>query len=156
MLELPFLRNNRDEIEQRLSKRNIDAKTLVARALEIDEQRRSTQAELDAKQAELNTLSKAIGDLMKAGQRNEAETAKGTTVEIKSAVQGLAERLAVLEREQQDHLCTIPNAPSQRCLTAAHPRRTPWCCRKGLSRTLAHPPNPTGNWARSMDSCIWN
>jgi len=114
MLELPFLRNNRDEIEQRLSKRNIDAKTLVARALEIDEQRRSTQAELDAKQAELNTLSKAIGDLMKAGQRNEAETAKGTTVEIKSAVQGLAERLAVLEREQQDHLCTIPNAPSQK------------------------------------------
>jgi len=114
MLELPFLRNNRDEIEQRLSKRNIDAKALVARALEIDEQRRSTQAELDAKQAELNTLSKAIGDLMKAGQRNEAETAKGTTVEIKSAVQGLAERLAVLEREQQDHLCTIPNAPSQK------------------------------------------
>jgi seryl-tRNA synthetase len=111
MLELPFLRNNRDEAEQRLSKRNIDAHALVGRALEIDEQRRSTQAELDAKQAELNTLSRAIGDLMKSGKREEAEAAKGTTVEIKALVQRLSERLETLEREQQDHLCTIPNAP---------------------------------------------
>ena len=112
MLELPFLREKRDEAEARLSKRNIDAKALVGRALELDEERRNTQVELDGRLAELNELSRKIGELMKAGQKTEAEEAKARTAELKAGAAVLKEKLEAAEKAQHDHLCTIPNAPN--------------------------------------------
>lgn len=111
MLELPFLRANRAEAEQRLAKRNIDAASLLDRALDLDEQRRTTQTELDAQLAELNGLSRSIGELMKAGRKDEAEASKARTTTLKSSSQTLRERLEQLEAQLHDHLCTIPNAP---------------------------------------------
>jgi len=121
MLELPFLRANRDEAEQRLNKRNIDAKGLLDRALELDEVRRTTQTDLDGQLAELNGLSRTIGDLMKAGKKDEAEAAKGRTTALKATSQDLRERLEATEKALHDHLCTIPNAPS----ALVPPGRTP-------------------------------
>lgn len=121
MLELPFLRAQREDAEVRLAKRNIDAKALVGRALELDEERRSVQGELDGRQAELNNLSRAIGDLMKTGKKEEAEEAKSRTMEIKYAIQELGERMQTVEQVLHDHLCTIPNAPSAK----VPPGRTP-------------------------------
>jgi seryl-tRNA synthetase len=126
MLELPFLRNNRDEIEQRLSKRNIDAKTLVARALEIDEQRRSTQAELDAKQAELNTLSKAIGDLMKAGQRNEEKPPRARRWRSSPRFKDWRSDWRCWSASSTTTSAPYPTHPARKVPTARHPRRTPW------------------------------
>ena len=113
MLELPFLRAQREEAEERLAKRHIEAKALVGRALELDEQRRSVQGDLDARQAELNALSRTIGDLMKAGNKEEAEQAKVRTVAIKTAIQELGDRMETAEKALHDHLCTIPNAPAR-------------------------------------------
>ena len=72
MLELSFLREHREEAEQRLAKRNIDAKGVLDRARELDELRRNTQTELDGRQAELNALSRSVGELMKTGKKDEA------------------------------------------------------------------------------------
>ncbi len=114
MLELPFLREKREEAEARLSKRNVDAKALVARALELDEERRSTQAELDGRLAELNELSRKIGELMKSGQKAEAEQARSRTTELKAANAVLKEKLDAAEKALHEHLCTIPNVPQAR------------------------------------------
>ncbi|MBK7554977.1 MAG: serine--tRNA ligase [Flavobacteriales bacterium] len=114
MLELPYLRENREEAVARLSKRNIDAAGLVAKALELDEQRRAIQNEADGKLAEMNELSRAIGELMKGGKKAEAEVAKTKTTELKGSIQLLKERLENAEKIQQDHLCTIPNAPNSK------------------------------------------
>lgn len=111
MLELPFLRANREEAVKRLAKRNIDAQNLVDQALALDEERRSTQVDLDARLSELNTLSRSIGDLLKAGKKEEAEAAKARTGELKASTQQLKEKLESAERKLHDHLCTIPNAP---------------------------------------------
>jgi seryl-tRNA synthetase len=121
MLELPFLRDHRDEAVQRLAKRNIDAAALVDRAREIDEDRRATQVELDAKLAELNGLSRAIGELMKSGRKEEAETARAQTTALKARTAELREKLDAAEKQLHDHLCTIPNAPA----TKVPPGRTP-------------------------------
>lgn len=112
MLELPYLRENREEAVARLGKRNIDAAGLVAQALELDEQRRAIQNEADGKLAEMNELSRAVGELMKGGKKAEAEEAKAKTTELKASIQLLKERLGSAEKIQQDHLCTIPNAPN--------------------------------------------
>ena len=113
MLELSFLRANRAEAERRLSKRPIDAKGLLDQAVELDEHRRATQGELDARQAELNELSRSIGELMKSGRKDEAEATRGRTAVLKSSIQDLRSQLDEAEKALHDHLCTIPNAPSE-------------------------------------------
>ena len=114
MLELSFLRTQRNEAEQRLAKRNIDGKALLDRVQELDERRRTTQTALDGHLAELNTLSKSIGALMKAGEHQQAEEARSRTTGLKTTVQELRDTLDKAEKELHDHLCTIPNTPSER------------------------------------------
>ncbi|MEX1131600.1 MAG: serine--tRNA ligase [Flavobacteriales bacterium] len=111
MLELQFLREHRDEAEQRLAKRNIDVQGLLDTARTLDDTRRSTQTELDSLLAELNGLSRTIGDLMKAGKKDEAEAAKARTTDLKANTQALKDKLEATEKDLHDHLCTIPNAP---------------------------------------------
>lgn len=136
MLELPFLRNHRHEAQERLQKRHIDAPGLLDKALELDEQRRSTQAELDNLLAEANSLSRTIGDLMKAGKRDEAEVAKVRTTELKEAIQQGKDRLDALERQLQDHLCTIPNAPHPRVPEGRSPEENHVVVQEGAIPTL--------------------
>lgn len=136
MLELPFLRNHRQEAHERLQKRHIDAQGLLDKALELDEQRRSTQAELDTLLAEANNLSRTIGDLMKAGKRDEAEAAKVRTTELKESIQQGKDRLEALERQQHDHLCTIPNAPHRRVPEGRTPEENHVVVQEGTIPTL--------------------
>lgn len=112
MLELTYLRDLRDEAVTRLKKRNIDAEALMARAVELDGARRNTQNDLDARQAELNSLSRSIGDLMKSGQKAEAEAARARTADLKAGINRLQEELNAAEAALHDHLCLIPNAPN--------------------------------------------
>ncbi|MEZ4791426.1 MAG: serine--tRNA ligase [Flavobacteriales bacterium] len=121
MLELNFLREHRDEAEQRLSKRNIDAAALLDTARSLDDDRRRTQTELDGLLAEMNGLSRTIGELMKSGRKDEAEAARARTTELKAATATLKDKLDAAEQALRDHLCTIPNAPSAK----VPPGRTP-------------------------------
>lgn len=114
MLELSFIREHREETEQRLAKRNIDVKALLDRTAELDELRRRTQVDLDARLAELNELSRSIGELMKAGNKAEAESARARTADLKGTAATLKEQLEATEKSLHDHLCTIPNAPNAR------------------------------------------
>lgn len=114
MLELNFLRENREEAEQRLAKRNIDAKAALDRVKELDDARRKAQTELDGRQAELNSISRSVGELMKAGKKEEAESAKARSTELKGGIQALQEKLESSEQALRDHLVTLPNAPNQK------------------------------------------
>ncbi len=111
MLELTYLRELREEAITRLKKRHIDAEALLGKAVELDAARRTTQNALDAQQAELNTLSRTIGDLMKSGQKAEAEAARAKTTELKAGIARLQEELNAAESALRDQLCLIPNAP---------------------------------------------
>ena len=144
MLELNFLRENRAEAEVRLAKRNIDAKALLDRANELDELRRSTQTELDGKQAELNTLSRSVGELMKAGKKDEAETAKARSTELKNGIADLREKLENTERSLKDHLLTIPNAPNAKVPSGRTPEENVVVVQEGTVPELG--PNAKPHW----------
>lgn len=137
MLELPFLREKKDEAIARLGKRNIDAAALVGRALELDEQRRALQAEADAKQAEMNELSRSIGDLMKSGKKAEAETAKTKSTDLKTAIAALKEKQEAAEKAQHEHLCTIPNAPNAKVPVGKTPEENTVVMQAGTVPELA-------------------
>lgn len=114
MLETAYLRSKPDEARARLAKRNLDADALLSKAAELDEHRRSTQNMLDAKLAEMNDQSRTIGELMKAGKKDEAEAAKKHTAELKDRIAELKDELTGAERALHEHLCTIPNVPQDR------------------------------------------
>ena len=76
MLQIAYIRENREEVVLKLAKKNMDAKAAIDQVIALDEKRRATQAELDTIKSESNKLSKDIGDLMKAGEKAKAEILK--------------------------------------------------------------------------------
>jgi seryl-tRNA synthetase len=136
MLELQFLREHRDEAEKRLAKRNIDVQSLLDTARSLDDTRRITQTELDSRLAELNGLSRTIGDLMKAGKKDEAEAAKARTTDLKASTQELKEKLEATEKALHDHLCTIPNAPYAKVPVGKTPEENTVVLQEGEIPTL--------------------
>ena len=112
MLQLAVIRENRTQVIAALSKRNMDAETLVDTVLNLDEQRRATQVALDNVLAEANVLSKQIGDLMKSGAHSEATELKAKTAELKEQTAQLKEQLEQYTADLAQELYKIPNTPA--------------------------------------------
>jgi len=113
MLTLKFITENKDEVIRRLAKKHFDGTELIGQVVELDAKRRSVQASLDAESAEMNNLSKAIGDLFKQGKQAEAAEAKAKTAELKEAIKTQSTELDALEKQLVDILVTIPNLPHE-------------------------------------------
>ena len=47
MLQIAYIRENKEEVVKKLAKKNIDAKAAIDQVIALDEKRRATQAELD-------------------------------------------------------------------------------------------------------------
>ena len=111
MLQIAYLRNNREEAIERLSKRNLQAGETIDHILALDENRRSTQKQLDDALAEGNKLAKEIGQLFQSGQKEAAEAAKARTGELKEQGKVLTAQLQATEEELHNLLVTLPNTP---------------------------------------------
>jgi seryl-tRNA synthetase len=112
MLQIGFIRENREKVIKALAKRNMDATDLISEVIALDEKRRSTQVELDNTLAESNKLSRDIGELMKKGEKAKAGILKEKTLLLKDNSKSLSESLEVLTTELNNKLYTIPNLPS--------------------------------------------
>ena len=69
MLQLKYLRENKEAAIEALKKRNFKGAELINQLLELDESRRKTQTDLDQQLSEANNLAKEIGQLFKSGAR---------------------------------------------------------------------------------------
>ncbi|MCQ2110789.1 MAG: serine--tRNA ligase [Bacteroidaceae bacterium] len=87
------------------------AKEAIDKAIAIDKTRREAQTQLDATLAESKQYAAKIGQLMKAGQKEEAEQAKAEVAKLKEVAAALEQKKADAEKELTAHLCTIPNIP---------------------------------------------
>ena len=76
MLEINNIRENKESIIGQLKIRNKDFEKLIVEVINLDELRRSAQFKLDNELAELNQLSKKIGELFKTGQHQQANELK--------------------------------------------------------------------------------
>ena len=93
MLEVNFIRENKDFIVDSLSKRNIDSSSVIESVIDVDTKKRKIQTELDNILHQSNLISKEIGDLFKQGHVNQASILKEKTVELKEASKKLNEEL---------------------------------------------------------------
>jgi len=112
MLQLNYIRENKDEVIRRLNKKNFAAEEIIGKVIDLDSNRRKTQNELDEMLNQSNILAKQIGDFFKAGRVGEANELKANTTILKESTKELSEKLNSLETELNDILLKVPNLPS--------------------------------------------
>ena len=112
MLQIAYIRENQEQVVKALAKRNLDAAEMIQKVIDLDEQRRATQVELDNILAESNKLSKEIGDLMRNGEKSKAEILKEKTAKLKDKTADLKERLNTFTDELTNQLYQVPNTPA--------------------------------------------
>jgi len=113
MLTLKFITDNKEEVIRRLAKKRFDGTAIIGQVVELDTKRRSLQVSLDTNLAEMNNLSKVIGDLFKQGKQAEAAEAKAKTADLKETGKSLSSELDATEKQLNDLLVTIPNVPHE-------------------------------------------
>lgn len=121
MLQVNFLRDHKEVALAGLEKRNFKQTVLVDEAISADDRRKKYQFELDQNLAEMNKISREIGLLMKAGKKEDAESAKTKTAEYKENSQTLQQKLKEAESELQEILYLIPNIPHEQVKAGSTP-----------------------------------
>lgn len=111
MLQVPFIRENKTQVIERLAIKNVDATALVEDVILLDEKRRGLQTTLDSLLAESNIISKKIGSLYKTGKVEEANSLKNKTVELKAQSKHLNDELNSTTEKLQNLLYQLPNTP---------------------------------------------
>ena len=114
MLQVNFLRENKERVLEGLKKRNFKELDLVDAAVNADDERKRLQFELDSQLSEMNRISKEIGILMKDGKKEEAEAAKSQTSQYKESSKELQNELNEAEKTLLNILYQIPNIPYEK------------------------------------------
>lgn len=114
MLSLTLLRDKPEFIVERLAVKHFDAKGVVDRILQLDEDRRKVQAELDQLLNQQNTIARQVGELYKTGKKAEGDDLKNKSAALKATSAELDRRLGELESALQDELVKLPNLPSEK------------------------------------------
>ena len=111
MLQLNYIRENRDKVVERLAIKNFNDADLVDQIIALDEQRRKIQNQSDSIAAEANSSAKQIGDLMRQGKKEEAEAIKSQSASYKEQLKEFTEELERVEIELHNKLIQLPNLP---------------------------------------------
>lgn len=114
MLQVNFLRENKERVLEGLKKRNFKELDLVDAAITADDERKKLQFELDSQLSEMNKISKEIGMLMKDGKKQEAEAAKSKTSHYKESSKELEFQLKDIEKNLLNILYQLPNIPNEK------------------------------------------
>ncbi len=137
MLQLAYIRDNKEDVLKRLAIKNIkEAEATLTTILQLDEKRKAAQQQADAIKAEANGLAKQIGELMKSGKKEEAETLKAKTVALKAEEKNIDETHSNIEKEIQSILVTLPNTPNLSVPTGKTPEDNITVSQHGTIPTL--------------------
>jgi seryl-tRNA synthetase len=112
MLQVQVLRNNTEEVKQKLAKKQFKQPELVDLIISLDDERKRLQNEFDQTQAKVNAASKEIGKFMAQGNKEAAEATKTDVVSWKAALEPLKEQMTKVEEELQAKLVVLPNLPA--------------------------------------------
>ncbi len=111
MLTIQLLRENPQEVIDRLKVKNFDAAELVAEIRQLDLDIRTLKKSLDINLMEQNQGAKQIGQLFKEGKGAEATTLKERMAELKESEKLERAQLQELENQMQSKMVLLPNLP---------------------------------------------
>lgn len=112
MLQVNVIRQNLQDVKERLAVKNFKTPELVDRVIDLDDLRKKLQLEFDTTQSLVNSTSKEIGALMAKGDKESAEQKKKEVASLKEKLQPISEQLSATETELQQTLVQLPNLPS--------------------------------------------
>ncbi len=113
MLQVQFLRDNKERVLEGLKKRQFKNLELVDEAIATDNERKGNQIELDNLNSEKNKISKEIGILITSGKHDEANVVKLKTAEYAGRIKELEAEKPKIEQRLLSILYQIPNIPNE-------------------------------------------
>jgi len=110
MLDIKFVRENKDIVKENIKKKFQDEKLpLVDEVIELDRRIRELKVEGDNLRQERNSVSNEIGALMREKKKDEAESKKVRVVEINEKLVNIEKEEEELSLELKTKMMTIPN-----------------------------------------------
>lgn len=111
MLRVNFIRENKDLVIKGLRVRNFpeDKLGIVDEVIQLDDQRKQNQKQLDDMRSKLNAFAKEIGNHFKKGEKEAAEALKNKVADLKSENSGLEERANAIDAQLTELMYGIPN-----------------------------------------------
>ncbi|MDQ7039855.1 MAG: serine--tRNA ligase [Rhodothermus sp.] len=111
MLDLHRIRQEPERVREAIRTKGIGDPALVDRVLSLDAEHRQTLTELQASRHRLNTLARQIGQLMREGRREEAQTLIEENGQLKAHLKTLETRQRELREQLEALLLELPNIP---------------------------------------------
>jgi seryl-tRNA synthetase len=111
MLQVNFIKANREEVLKGLAKKHFTESALVDTIISLDDERKKLQFEMDERQSKINSFSKEIGQLMAKGEKRVAEEKKLEVASLKSFLQPVSDQLNIIQNSLQENLIKLPNLP---------------------------------------------
>ncbi len=112
MLQINFIKENRERVLEGLQKRGFKQLDLIDLVVSLDDKRKSVQFELDETLAQSRRISNEIAQFVKEGKMDQVQAAKEKTSTYKESSQNLKRDLESIEQDLLDGLYLIPNIPS--------------------------------------------
>jgi len=112
MLTLKVITEDTTGVIRQLAKKHYNAEDIINQVIATDKKRKTAQTLLDANLAELNQLSKSIGQLMKEGKKEAAEAARNQVSSMKDGNKQLESDMKDAEKVLTELLYQIPNLPA--------------------------------------------
>ena len=110
MIDIKFLRENPDVVKENIKKKFQEHKlVLVDEVIELDAKNREVKLKGDELRSKRNTLSSQIGNLMKEGKRDEAESIKIQVQEINTELVENEKLEEELQSAVTERMMKIPN-----------------------------------------------
>lgn len=115
MLQVSIIREEKEKVIDGLKKRRLKhVEESIDGILALDLKRRQTQQQQDSLLGESNAIAREIGTMMKSGRKEDAESLKAKTADLKKSIAGLGQELFKTEEELQKALFAIPNVPASK------------------------------------------
>ncbi len=111
MLTVNYIRDNKEEVLKKLARKNFNRHELIDTIIILDDRRKEIQFKADSLQADMNNISKEIGQLIQQGKKEEANQAKERTTKLKEEIRLFGEEMDEVSRKLQETLVLVPNVP---------------------------------------------
>ena len=111
MLQVNFIKHNKENVIARLAVKYFKEPELVDRIIDLDNERKKLQFEYDETQSKINMASREIGQLIAQGDTNAVNKKKQQVSEFKNILQPINEKLLQAEKKLHDELIKLPNLP---------------------------------------------
>jgi len=112
MLNLKFIQDNPELVIEKLAVKRFDARAIVEKVIELYKRRNEVQNEAEIQKAEMNRISKEIGNLIKSGNVTEVNLAKEQTVQLKEQIKNFEVEFDRIDDELSQLQVLLPNLPS--------------------------------------------